>query len=188
MAQTSFKAVIGPVRFSHLHVFEPHAFQEGEEMRYSAALLIPKSDKALVEQVKKAIQYAYNAAVTERWGGKKPPMDKATCLRDGDEPNSNGDNREESFHGCYFINAKNRYQPGVVDKSRQPILNSEEFYSGCWGYASIGLSGFDNNGNKGISCYLNNLMKTRDDEALGGVRTSAADDFAGVELDESEDL
>ena len=188
MAQTSFKAVVGPVRFSYLHVFEPYTFEEGKEARYSATLLIPKTDKALVEQVKKAIQDAYNAAVTEKWGGKKPPMDKATCLRDGDDPNSDGEDRGESFHGCYFLNAKSRQQPGVVDKSRQPIINSEEFYSGCWGYASIAFSGFDNNGNKGISCFLNNLMKTRDDEALGGARTSAADDFAGVELDESEDL
>lgn len=188
MAQTSFKAVIGPVRFSYLHVFEPHSFETDKEPRYSASIIIPKSDTKLVEQVKKAIQDAYNAAVTERWGGKKPPMDKATCLRDGDEPNADGEVRDAAYSGCYFLNAKSRQQPGVVDKSRQPILNSEEFYSGCWGYASIAFSGFENNGNKGISCFLNNLMKTKDDEPLGGARTSAADDFAAVEVDESDDI
>ena len=188
MAQTSFKAVIGPVRFSYLHVFEPYSFEDGKDPQYSATLLIPKSDKKLIADVEAAISKAYAAAVEEKWGGKKPPMKNATCLYDGDEPNKQGDDRGEAYHGCYFLNAKSRQQPEVVGRDRRPILDSNDLYSGCWGYVSIAFSGYSNNGNLGISCFLNNIMKTKDDQSLGGVRTSAADDFAGVELDESEEL
>lgn len=185
MAQTSFKAVIGPVRFSFLHVFEPHSF-EGAASKYSAVLLIPKSDTKLVEAIQKAIQLAYDAAVTERWGGKKPIMDKVTCLHDGDSPKDDGEDRGEAYKGMYFLNAKSSTQPGIVDKSRQPIIDPEELYSGCWGYASIAFSGYDSNGARGISCFLNNIMKTKDDERLGSGKTSAADDFADIDFGDDE--
>lgn len=185
---TTVKLVIGEVRFSYLHVFEPWAANESDTKNYTATLLIPKSDKALVEKINKAIQEAYNLSVTEKWGGKKPLLAKVTPLRDGDEPKDDGEDRGEAYHGCYFLNAKSRQQPGVVDKSRQPILDSEEFYSGCYGYASIAFGGFSNNGNTGISVYLNNLLKSRDGQPLGGTRTSAESDFADLDLSNEDDL
>lgn len=184
----SIKAVIGPVRFSYLHIFEPHSFDADKEPRYSATLLIPKSDTKLVEAVKSAINSAYGAAVETCWGSKKPPIDKVTCLRDGDEPNADGEDRGEAYHDCYYLTAKSIQQPGIVDKARQPIIDPDELYSGCWGYVSVGFRGFDNNGNKGISCFLNNVMKTKAGEPLGTARTSAADDFANVDFGEDDDL
>lgn len=185
---TSVKSVIGEVRFSYLHVFEPWAANESDTKNYTATLLIPKDNKPLVESINKAIKEAYNLAVTEKWGGKKPLLAKVTPLRDGDEPKDDGEDRGEAYHGNYFLNAKSRQQPGVVDRSRQPILDSEEFYSGCFGYASIAFGGFSNNGNMGISVYLNNLMKTRDGQPLGGTRSTAESDFAGIELPADDDL
>lgn len=189
MAQTSFKAVIGPVRFSFLHVFEPHAFDpnaKDEDKKYSAVLLIPKSNTELVAQVKAAIQKAYDAAVSEVWSKKKPVLEKVTCLRDGDEPDENGEDRGEAYKGMYFLNAKSPSQPGVVNKNRQPIIDPDELYSGSWGYASIAFYGWSFSGKPGISCYLNNLMKTKDDDRLGGGKSSAADDFADLEFEDDE--
>ena len=77
--------------------------------------------------------------------------------------------------------------PGIVDKSRQPIIDKTEFYSGCYGHASISFYAFNSNGNKGIACGLNNLMKTRDGEPLGG-RNTAEDDFAGLYDDDDDFL
>ena len=48
---------------------------------------------------------------------------------------------------------------------------------GVYGRASINLYAFNNNGNKGIACGLNNLQKIRDGEPLGG-KSRAEDDFA----------
>ena len=114
------KAVIGEVRFSYLHVFEPYAAKEGERRNYSAVLLIPKSNKALVEQVKKAIKEAYNVAVTEKWGGKTPKDGYwFNPLQDGDEPKSDGEDRGDDqeqgkpavgLHGADSISVTRRGQ------------------------------------------------------------------------------
>jgi hypothetical protein len=75
----------------------------------------------------------------------------------------------------------------VVDSRRQPIIDEEEFYSGCYGYVSLTFYAFDTKGNKGIACGLNNVMKTKDGEHLGG-RVSAEQDFATVPADDDDML
>jgi hypothetical protein len=57
------------------------------------------------------------------------------------------------------------------------IIDPSEFYSGCFGRASITFYAYNAQGSKGIACGLNNLQKLEDGEALGGA-TSAAADFA----------
>lgn len=175
------KAVIGIVRFSYVHVFEPWAAEEGKTPQYTATLLIPKNDTKNLQIIKAAIQAAYEEAVTGKWGNKRPAK-WFNPLQDGDELKSDGESRGDAYKGCYFLNAKSKSRPGVVDASRQPIINSEDFYSGCYGYASIAFGGFLNSGNMGVSCYLNNLMKVRDGEALGSGKSSAEEDFANVDL------
>ena len=76
---------------------------------------------------------------------------------------------------CMPDNCKTK--PGIVDKNGQPIIDSTEVYSGCYGHASITFYPFSMNGNKGIACGLNHLMKTIDGDPLGG-RSRAEDDFA----------
>ena len=68
-------------------------------------------------------------------------------------------------------------QPQIVDANLNPIINPTEFYSGCYGRASINFFAYNNSGNKGISAGLNNLQKLEDGESLGGI-TSAEQDFA----------
>lgn len=181
MTNNLTKAVIGTVRFSYAHVFEPWKAKESDPARYYATLLIPKSDTKTINQVKECIKTAYEKAVTEKWGGKRPAK-WHNPLQDGDQPKDDGESRGDAYKGCYFINAKSSTRPGVVNAARQPIVDSEEFYSGCYGYASINFSGFINSGNMGVSCFLNNVMKTKDGDALGSGKSSAEDDFAGIDL------
>lgn len=183
---TTTKSVIGEVRFSYLHVFEPWSNDADKPKQYTATLLIPKKNRELVEKVRKAIKDAYDIAVNERWGGKKPAK-WFDPLQDGDEPKQDGDTRGEAYEGCWYINAKSKNQPGIVDKARQPITDSEEFFSGCYGYASVAFSGFSNSGKYGISCFLNNIMMTREGEALGGARTTAEQDFKDLGIDADDD-
>lgn len=175
------KAIIGIVRFSYAHVFEPWAAEEGKTLQYSVTLLIPKTDTKNLQIIKAAIQAAYEESVGTKWGNKRPAK-WFNPLQDGDEPKSDGESRGDAYKGCYYLNAKSLSRPGVVDASRQPIVNSEDFYSGCYGYASVAFGGFSNSGKMGISCYLNNVMKVKDGEPLGAGKTSAEDDFANVEL------
>lgn len=168
----STKVVTGEVRFSYAHVFEPASI-EGSEPKYSVSILIDKNDKKTLSRVKAAIEAAKQAGIS-KFGGKVPANLKLP-LRDGDTERED----DEVYAGKYFINANAKTKPGIVDKGGNPIIDTTQFYSGCYGHASITFYAFNTSGNKGIACGLNNLMKTRDGEMLGG-RASAEDDFADL--------
>jgi len=63
-----------------------------------------------------------------------------------------------------------------VDKDVKPIFDQGEVYSGCYGRASIVFYAFNQNGNKGIACGLQNIQKLADGEPLGG-KARPEDDF-----------
>lgn len=174
------KVVTGEVRFSYLHVFEPHAIEEGQEKKYSVSLLIPKTDKKTLNAIKKAIEAA-KIAGAPKWGGKIPANLKMP-LRDGDVDRPD----QPEYAGMYFVNANSTNKPGIVDANVQPILDSTELYSGCYGRASINFYAYNVSGNKGIACGLNNIQKIRDGETLGG-RSRAEDDFEPVEIEDDGD-
>jgi len=175
--ETTTKVVTGKVRFSYAHVFEPKAIVEGAEEKYSVALLIPKEDTKTLGKIDKAIKAALEAGKA-KFGGKIPKNYKSP-LRDGDEERED----DEAYAGHMFINANSSRKPQVVDASLNPILDREEFYSGCYGRASVNFYAFSVSGNKGIACGLNNLQKLAEGERLSG-GSSAEEDFA----DEMDDL
>lgn len=195
---------LGPVRFSYLHIVEPRQNEDGTPGKYDATLLIPKDDKETLARINKAIDDAYQEAVTKMWGGKKPKEGYwFNPLQDGDAPNRNGEERSESFAGHYFLAAKSSRKPQLIlfrggevaenGKVLKPgkleeCINMDDFYSGCYGYASVAFGGFDNNNNKGISCYLNNLLKTSDGEPLGGGKSNAMEDFSAFASADDDDL
>ena len=179
MANTnvSTKVVTGEVRFSYVNVFEPKSIN-GSDEKYSVSLLIDKRDTKTIEAIERAIEAAKQAGVA-KFGGKIPPVLKLP-LRDGDTERPD----DENYAGKMFVNANCKTKPGLIEKNGMEIIDTTEFYSGCYGKASVTFYAFNSNGNKGIACGLNNIMKTRDGEPLGG-RSRAVDDFAN---DIEEDL
>lgn len=175
------KVVTGIVRLSYEHVWEPASINGGEP-KYSASLIIPKSDKKTVA----AIEAAVDAAIEEgigKFGGKKP--NKAMLklpLRDGDV-----EREDEAYKDSFFVNANSRTAPQVVDRAVKPILDRSEVYSGCYIRASVTFYSFNSNGNKGVACGLNNIQKVRDGEPLGG-RANAEDDFTALNGTEEDFL
>lgn len=179
------QVITGPnCRFSYCSVWEPKSVN-GSEPKYSVSVLVPKTDKETVRKIREAIQVAYKEGEARLKGrGTLPPLSALrTPLRDGDTERPD----DPAYAGMWFLNANTAHRPGVVDATRSPIMDRSEFYSGCYGRASISFFAYNSNGNRGIACGLNNLMKLRDGEPLGG-RTSAADDFAGLEDDEEDFL
>lgn len=174
MAQEqSTKVVTGKVRFCYAYVFEARAMNEGEEPKYSVCILIDKSDKATLDKINAAIEAAKVVGKAKLAGKSgKVPTNVKTTLRDGDIDRPD----DEAFAGMMFINANSSRRPQVVDASLNPIIDPEEFYSGCYGRASVNFYAYDFNGNKGIACGLNNLQKLEDGERLTG-GSSAEEDF-----------
>jgi hypothetical protein len=178
----STKVITGLVRLSYAHLFEPTAKDDGGTKKYSCALLIPKSDKATIKKIEAAIAEAKEQGKSSKFGGKIPAGLKLP-LRDGDEERPD----DEVYAGHYFVNASSVQKPGLVDRDRNQIIDPADLYSGCYVYASINFFAFNTSGNKGIACGLNNIMKVKDGEALGG-RARAEEDFADVKVDEDDDL
>ena len=176
----STKVVTGKVRFSFVNVFEARAFGEGQDPKYSVMLLIPKSDVGTVSRIKKAIDAAAQKGLSTKFGGKLPAILKTTFKDADKDTDQDGELFAEKWPETanhYVINVSSRTQPQIVDANLNPIINPVEFYSGCYGRASINFFAYNSNGNKGISAGLNNLQKLEDGEALGSV-TTAEQDFA----------
>lgn len=169
------KVVTGKSRFSYVHVFEPYAFDSApDKAQYSVCILIPKSDKDTLGRIKAALDAAKQDGL-KKWGGKVPSK-MWNPIRDGDEEHP----EDEAFVGHYYLNAKSNQRPGLVDANRNPIIDQDEFYSGCFGRASVTFFPFSAAGNNGIGCALNNLQKLADGEPLS-TRASAQDDFGDDE-------
>jgi hypothetical protein len=179
----STKVVTGKVRFCYANVFEPTAMNEGDTPKYNICVLIPKSDTATIDKIKKAIEAAKEAGkakLADKNG--RIPANLKLPLRDGDEERPD----DPAFEGHYFINANSMRQPSIVDRSLNPIMSRDEFYSGCYGRASINFYAF-NVSSKGIAAGLNNLQKLEDGEMLAGGST-AEEDFGGENAVADDDM
>lgn len=163
------KVITGKVRMSYANVFEPKSIN-GSEPKFSVSLIIPKEDKVTIEKINKAIEQAKKEGISKLGG--KIPANLKTPLRDGDVDRPDN----AAYASSYFINANSTIRPGIVDENLQPIINPQEFYSGCYGRASLVFFAYNAQGNKGIACGLQNLQKLEEGQPLGG-RARAEDDF-----------
>ena len=175
------KVVIGKVRLSYVNVFQARTIGDDERAKFSASIIIDKEDKKTVAKIEAAIEAAKNEG-KGKWGGKIPKNIKLP-LRDGDIDRED----DEAYAGKYFFNASSNYKPEVLDRYKQPIVDPDELYSGCYAYVSINFYPYDFNGTKGVAAGLNNIMKVAEGERLGGV-TSAETDFADIEFDDEDSM
>lgn len=178
--QNGTKVVFGPCRLSYTHLFNKYVPEGGGDGKYMTNVIIPKEEKKTVEAINKAIEEAKKAGIVGKWGGKEPKKIDMP-LHDGN------DKDDEVYTDAYYINAKCNTRPGIVDKKKAPITDEDEIYSGVWAYVSVTFYAYDVSGNKGIACGLNNVMKFKDDDRLGG-RSSAESDFESIDNEDDDDL
>ncbi len=168
------KVITGVCRLSYANIWQAKSINGGAP-KYSASILIPKSDTKTLAKVKAAIQAAYEEGEGKLKGNGKTAPSLAslkTPFRDGDTERPD----DEAYAGHWFINANSNTAPGVVDANREPIYDTSEIYSGVYARVSLSFYAFNSNGNRGIACALQNIQKVRDGEALGG-KSKAEDDF-----------
>ena len=187
---TITKCLIGEARMNFVHVFTPDSFDDKSEPKYSVVLSFPKTNKGLYKNIESAINECAEKAKAQ-YGGVLPKKFSIVEIQDGADWDEKF-NLEDSF----IIKASSSYKPEVVKKAKVmgkvqlvPITDEEEFYSGCYGFASVSFYKYDTGVSKGITCGLNSLLKSKDGDKLGGGSGSAEADFAGVidDVDEFED-
>ena len=164
--------IIIPCRMAYLNCWRPVSQYGGPE-KYSVLAIIPKDDEDTLMRIREAIERTKTSSA-DRWGGRIP-SNLQMPLHDGDEEKPDN----PAFHNTYYINAKSKEPPQVVDQNVQPIKNQTDVYSGCYGNISITFYGYNFGGSKGIGVWLGNIQKTKDGTPLGG-RIIASDEFTPV--------
>ena len=109
-------------------------------------------------------------------------LDLKMPLRDGDIERS-----DEVYEGCYFMYASSANKPFILDEFNNQINNKEDFYNGCYGYASINFYAFNTDKNKGIACRINNIVKIENGDLLDD-KSTVKEDMISIEAIKLENL
>lgn len=162
------KYVTPEITCSFPYLFEKSDYTE----KYGLSIPVPKE---LEEEITKIENMIGNAA-ENKWGKKaRVEIGKkiASPLRDGDTERDDDD----IYRDTIFFSANSSRKPGVVGPDLKPIMDMDDIYPGCIIRASVNFYAYDFKGKKGIACGLQNVMKVRDGDAIGG-SSSAENDFS----------
>ena len=168
------KIKLSNVRLSFPNLFHRAVFN-GEEGKYGATFLLPKSETAQADRLRGAIK----KMVAEELKGAKIPADKL-CMRDGDDAEYDG------YAEHWSIKASNGTRPLVLDRDKSPLTaDDNKVYAGCYVNAVIRLWAQNNQWGKRINANLLGVQFVRDGEPFGdGDRVASFDDFSEVEGEE----
>jgi Protein of unknown function (DUF2815) len=169
------------VRLSYANLFKARRSDKKDptsKMKYSTALLIPKSHPQM-QELRDAIEENGVEKFGKKWAGM---VEEKNPIKDGDAKKFADD---PAYKGMWVINANSERKPQIVDRHVQPITDEEEIYSGCWVNATFNVYAFEGETNKGVTFGLNNiqLVKSGEELRIGGVAGADAD-FDEVEDDE----
>lgn len=173
------KCLTGEVRLSFVHLTRPYS-NKGGEPKYSCTLLVPKTDTATYNDLKSALNAAYEIGVSDKWKGSRPQL-RYPVIYDGDGVRPSGEAFGDECKGHWVITASSMQQPQVVHQSNIRVQLAEtDIYSGMYARVTLNFFPYDTSGSRGVGCGLGNVLKTKDGEPLSG-RASAESDFAGLE-------
>ena len=164
------KVVTGKVRLSYPNLFKAKAFTPGMDAKYSAVLLIPKTEKETVAKITAAIREA-SEEWAEKFGKGKAPKNLRSPLRDGDVEKAD---EHPEYKGMWFISASSKNAPKLYDREGNDILDDQELYPGCWVRCDLNMAPYSNTGNNGVGAYLNSVKFWKDGERLAGYSASAS--------------
>lgn len=172
--------ILTPVfRVSYPNVMKPKMNDLSKKMEYSLEALFP------LDADLSALKLAAKAAIVEKWGedqAKWPKGLRNPIKKQGDrvkEVDGKSILPEPYVDGAFYLSLKSTQKPGLVNEMVEDIIDSSEFYAGCFARATVSVYAYDQAGNRGVGFGLMNIQKVKDGDPLGS-RTRAQDDFAPV--------
>ena len=126
MSKKNRARIIIPCKFGYLNCWRP-GVQYGGGPKYSVSAIIPKNDTETIDKIHQAIEFAKENSI-QKWGGRIP-NNLRSPIHDGDEEKPDN----PIYQNCYYINAKSKDAPQVVDENVEPIIDQTQVYSGCSG-------------------------------------------------------
>jgi|ERR1700723_309353 len=76
-------------------------------------------------------------------------------------------------------------QPEIIGPDKEEIINTKDFYSGCYAILSLTAFAWENSGKKGVSLGVNHIMKVKDGTPFVGSATTAAQAFEEIPASEA---
>ena len=170
------------IRTSFVNVWAARTTPDGNSKKYSICALIDKTDAEGLAQINAEVQKAIAKGIETGKFPKTAVRALRLPLRDGDAEFEAG-TRGPEFKGKYFFNATRdeaKGAPGVAKPQNGavvPVMNQDDFYSGCRARLDVNFFPYNTAGNKGIGVGLNNCLFVGDGERLDG-RMKAEDAFS----------
>lgn len=151
--------------------------RNGKE-KYEITMLFDESPKELKAKAIEVLTEAFGAEKIEKF---KKREKVSIPFKDG---NTKDLDNYPFFEDTVVAPASSQFQPGLIDGKRQPILDQEDFYNGCYARAQVSFYTWEFQGKIGVSMNLLNVQKMAEGERLGGGRVKAEDVFDAVESDD----
>ncbi len=166
------KIKIRNARLSFPSVFKKASF-DGNEGKFEATLLFPKSDTKTYDLIMKEIE------AMKKTNKAKVGADKL-CIKDGDEIEYDG------YEGCWAFKASNSKRPTVLNRDKTPLVEDDDvIYAGCYVNGVVELWFQNNQYGKRINANLLGLQFVKDGDPFGdGAKVADDNDFD--ELDDEE--
>jgi hypothetical protein len=175
------KTPVGTLSFPNFYVPRERVQSNGEKFYSGVLLFTPQQAKS--EQWK-AMMQAIDAVVRMTFPKLILGKGVRSPIRRCDEKDDNPFPEEYEF----FLNARSKQKPGVVDVALNDILDSSGVWPGQLARFAVTPFAYDKQGNKGVSFALENvqIVKSEGMKRLDG-RKSAADRFDDDELGDYDD-
>lgn len=183
------------VRLSFPHLFEAKSYQDkGENFKYSADLLLPKSDTKQVEKVKGFLQPVIKQVMKLK--AKDMKKNGETSIRPSYIMFQDGDlDENEIYHGHWIIKAKRAEKMGKPDtvdplgnKLDDTPANRRLFQGGNYVDANINFWHAVSSKEPYISVSLNVVRFRKEGEPFGGGTVDVKTAFDDLDDDEDEDV
>lgn len=159
------------VRLSFPSIFHRSVF-DGQEGKYEATFLIPKSDT----ETKKILDDAIKALISES-PKVTVPSDKR-CLKDGD------DSEYDGYASNWSLKAANSKRPTVIGRDKAPLTDEDGIvYAGCYVNAVIDFWLQNNKYGKRINANLYGVQFVKDGDPFGTGPIDVTDDFEDLDND-----
>lgn len=176
-------------------------YQTKDEYEYSALLLFkagedcskpaPGATISLKELVRLAAVEKFGQANLDLWARQNvknralgiPPAFR-TPFRDQAEKIKEEGASDGLVAGNLFVTVKSTRPPGIVNADNSRITEEKDIYGGCWVRCSVTAFPYGGPGTTytpGVSLWLVNVQKLRDDTPFGGMRIAPEEEFAPVE-------
>lgn len=177
----NMKITLRNARLAFPELFEAKQVNGEGEPAYSCAFLLPPDHPA----VKEVLEACRELAI-QKWGAKGQAVfdlmkeEKKLAIKNG---NSKPD--YAGYPGNYFINARGKTRPMVVDRDKSPLAASDgKPYSGCYVNGYIELWAQDNKYGKRINASLRAVQFVKDGDAFSGAAPATMDELEDLGVDE----